>query len=647
MAASLFGVGNVINLDAQGTLMEESFVATAGQLIFDLTSFSYATGSGSIKVFVNGQKQRLGYDYAETSSTRFTWLTEDLQEGDRVDVIGFPEIDLSNNIDPTIRPQLASPAPGNGAEMIAFLQSGTGAVARTAQSKMRERITAADHGIVGAGDETAKIQALLDDLAPYTELIFETGATYTISAQLTIPVDYVTVRGLSTIKAADGAQFEYMMLGTGRTGCKIVDLTFDANKAGRTSGQSVRFMGAGFLSSTDCDLIRVTAKNCRGYSSVSAVGLFAAGGSTRCRILFPKLFNCGDAGFDADGVFTSGDRNLIFGGVAEDCTDTGFVIESSNGSGIVGCSTNNCAAVAAITSANASDKRGNYISGVTGINWSGGTGGIQIGVPGAYAGNLYDTRVDGVTLYADTAGGKGVGPAIAIRQAGSGRAIGVTITSPRIRGATTQGILVDGDDVQIVSPNIKGTTDGCIQFQTGRTGGIVDGGKLDGGSYGVFTAGTSEAAAKGVTTLNQTAFGYSAQGTSVLTLKTPDIRNSSATQYEESSGAVLAARGTGRVVPVTYSASMTLDIRKGDTFIISANNGTAFTINDPTNYKTGDKFNLCIKNTSGGALGAITWGASFSQDWVSPATTKNRSAMFECDGSITRLMFRSASDLSN
>jgi len=126
MAASLFGVGNVINLDAQGTLMEESFVATAGQLIFDLTSFSYAMGSGSIKVFVNGQKQRLGYDYAETTSTRFTWLSGDLAAEDRVDVIGFPEIDLSNNVDPTIRPQLASTSsPSDGAGMVGVDYAGT------------------------------------------------------------------------------------------------------------------------------------------------------------------------------------------------------------------------------------------------------------------------------------------------------------------------------------------------------------------------------------------------------------------------------------------------------------------------------------------------------------------------------------------
>lgn len=121
MAASLFGVGNVINLDAQGTLMEESFIATAGQTLFTLTTFVYAVGTGSIKVFVNGQKQRLGVDYTETSNNSFTWSSTDLASGDVVSVIGFPEIDLSNNLDPNIRAQLASTdSASDGAGMVGY-----------------------------------------------------------------------------------------------------------------------------------------------------------------------------------------------------------------------------------------------------------------------------------------------------------------------------------------------------------------------------------------------------------------------------------------------------------------------------------------------------------------------------------------------
>lgn len=103
-------------------------------------------------------------------------------------------------------------------------------------------------------------------------------------------------------------------------------------------------------------------------------------------------------------------------------------------------------------------------------------------------------------------------------------------------------------------------------------------------------------------------------------------------------------------VVVPYSASMTFDLGTGNSFDITATNGTAFTINSPNNAADGNQFTVVIRNTSGGALGAITFGASFklAGAFVAPATGNQRSVRFEVDGGgIAHEVFRTAADVPN
>lgn len=81
-----------------------------------------------------------------------------------------------------------------GSNLIGFIQAGIGAVARTAQGKMRDFISVKDFGAVGDGsnDDTAEIQAAIDAAAAYG--VGYTGATvyfppgrYKISSSLTLP----------------------------------------------------------------------------------------------------------------------------------------------------------------------------------------------------------------------------------------------------------------------------------------------------------------------------------------------------------------------------------------------------------------------------------------------------------------------------
>jgi hypothetical protein len=84
---------------------------------------------------------------------------------------------------------------------------------------------------------------------------------------------------------------------------------------------------------------------------------------------------------------------------------------------------------------------------------------------------------------------------------------------------------------------------------------------------------------------------------------------------------------------VTYSASMTIDASTGNFAEITANNGTAFTINAPTNPIASQALNVTIRNASGGALGVATWNAVFKMAaWVQPANGFSRSITFLYDG---------------
>jgi hypothetical protein len=116
----------------------------------------------------------------------------------------------------------------------------------------------------------------------------------------------------------------------------------------------------------------------------------------------------------------------------------------------------------------------------------------------------------------------------------------------------------------------------------------------------------------------------------------------------ENTGGKLGAQFAGTASTVTYSASMTLDLLNGSAFVITATNGTAFTINAPSNALAGQIIDITIRNTSGGALGAATWNAVFKMvAWASPATGFSRSIRFRYDGTNWVELARGAADVPN
>lgn len=105
------------------------------------------------------------------------------------------------------------------------------------------------------------------------------------------------------------------------------------------------------------------------------------------------------------------------------------------------------------------------------------------------------------------------------------------------------------------------------------------------------------------------------------------------------SGRLKATGGVQRGLAVpAYSASITPDASLGDWQTITVTNGTAFTVNAPTNPPASTQtqtLTIEVLNSSGGAMGVITWNAAFvfaGLTWANPASTKKRRITFAWNG---------------
>lgn len=85
---------------------------------------------------------------------------------------------------------------------------------------------------------------------------------------------------------------------------------------------------------------------------------------------------------------------------------------------------------------------------------------------------------------------------------------------------------------------------------------------------------------------------------------------------------------------LTYGTTVTPDCTKGNLFSINVTDSVAFTIATPLNPSNGMCIKINVKNTSGGAMGTITWAAIYTHStWTNPANGYNRTIEFFYDGS--------------
>jgi len=150
------------------TAQQETATATAGQTVFT-TTLSYIPATNNLAVYVNGSKQIVTTNYAETNSNTVTFLTG-LNVGDLVQFS-------------TATPISSSAVTANN---VGYTPAGSGAVATNVQTKLREIVSVKDYGATGDGttDDTAAIQTALTVNAG-NKIYFPTG-TYKVTNTLTI-----------------------------------------------------------------------------------------------------------------------------------------------------------------------------------------------------------------------------------------------------------------------------------------------------------------------------------------------------------------------------------------------------------------------------------------------------------------------------
>lgn len=86
------------------------------------------------------------------------------------------------------------------------------------------------------------------------------------------------------------------------------------------------------------------------------------------------------------------------------------------------------------------------------------------------------------------------------------------------------------------------------------------------------------------------------------------------------------------LIYATYGTTVTLNILTANRFWVAVTNGTAFTVAVSGTPYNGQEVWVWISNQSGGAMGVITWPATFKMAaWTNPATGFNRSMVLVFD----------------
>ena len=114
-----------------------------------------------------------------------------------------------------------------------------------------------------------------------------------------------------------------------------------------------------------------------------------------------------------------------------------------------------------------------------------------------------------------------------------------------------------------------------------------------------------------------------------------------------SNSAYSAAIVCNEVAP-TYGTNITITAPLANRFRVVVTNNTAFTVLNPITPRTGQRITIRIVNTSGGAMGVITWDTAFKLSaWTNPANGFSRSISFAYNGSNWIEESRTAADIPN
>jgi hypothetical protein len=160
----------VNNLPVTVTMLRWKKTATAGQTVLtgnDDNAISLVYTAGFEQVYLNGAHLTRNADYTASDGATIT-MSVALRVGDLIEVMAYA---------PTTTASINSTA-------VPFTQSGTGAVTRNVDSKLKESVSVKDFGAVGDGttNDTAAIQAALTSS---TTSVFFPAGRYRVTSNLT------------------------------------------------------------------------------------------------------------------------------------------------------------------------------------------------------------------------------------------------------------------------------------------------------------------------------------------------------------------------------------------------------------------------------------------------------------------------------
>lgn len=174
---------------------------------------------------------------------------------------------------------LFDPSDAQTANQINFLQAGTGAVTRTAQSKLRDVVSVLDFGAVGNGvaNDTAAINAALASVNSGGAVYFPAGV-YRVTALLAIPGGVIVYGdGMTATRVRQEGAAYCFALGNGAV---MRDMRLDGS-ASATGGININ----------NCGLGQVENVRIEGFNAASATGI-RLNESYRVKLSYLYIYDC-------------------------------------------------------------------------------------------------------------------------------------------------------------------------------------------------------------------------------------------------------------------------------------------------------------------------------------------------------------------
>jgi hypothetical protein len=349
----------------------------------------------------------------------------------------------------------------DNADEITYTPAGTGATARTVQSKLRDVVSVKDFGAVGDGvaDDTVAIQACYT-ASSGKEVDHGNGYTYLISSMLTL-YSGSKYSGKSIIKQKNGAGIANPMLSGATVNNVVVEnLEIDGNAAGNAAVQT---FGVKFSAGTN-NIVR----DCNIHDTTLAGVYFDS--ETYSKALDNHVINCGrNLGTDNHGIMLVSttstplahivvDGNTVVNAYRKGITVYNATPGAVNGVDIVGNVVTACV-TGGIYTANANAVTHGYQRGitVTGNRCYNNYTNIEVdcAIGAVVSGNTCDTTSGGQGIYsADCVYSSIVGNAVISSQADGIKIIGITLNPT--------GNTISGNTVALSSQAGAGTYDGII-----------------------------------------------------------------------------------------------------------------------------------------------------------------------------------------